>query len=95
MPLRRLIQVITGAVAAALVISGCSGSGGAAPVVVGETKRGGSVTVAEVNAFTSFNPFSAAGNTDINTKIGHITHSGFLLRGQHRKGGPQREVRPL
>ena len=33
--------------------------------------------VAEVNAFTSFNPFSADGNTDINTKIGHITHSGF------------------
>lgn len=77
MPLRRLIQVITGAVAAALVLSGCSGSGGAAPVVVGETNRGGSVTVAEVNAFTSFNPFSADGNTDINTKIGHITHSGF------------------
>jgi peptide/nickel transport system substrate-binding protein len=60
-----------------LVISGCSGAGGTAPVVVGETKRGGSVTVAEVNAFTSFNPFSAAGNTDINTKIGHVTHSGF------------------
>lgn len=77
MPLRRLIQLITGAVAAVLVISGCSGSGGAAPVVVGEVKRGGSATVAEVNAFTSFNPFSAAGNTDINSKIGHITHSGF------------------
>ena len=78
MPLRRLIQVITGAVAAVLVISGCSGSGGAPPMVVGATKQGGSVTVAEVNAFTSFNPFSAAGNTDINTKIGHITHSGFF-----------------
>lgn len=77
MPVRRLIQVITGAVAAALVISGCSASGGAPPVVVGATKQGGSVTVAEVNAFTSFNPFSAAGNTDINTKIGNITHSGF------------------
>lgn len=77
MPLRRLIQVITGAIAAALVVSGCSGSGSAAPVVVGETNRGGSATVAEVNAFTSFNPFGAAGNTDINTKIGHITHSGF------------------
>ncbi|BAS10007.1 uncharacterized lipoprotein Rv2585c/MT2662 [Arthrobacter sp. Hiyo4] len=50
---------------------------GAPPVVVGETNRGGSATVAEVNAFTSFNPFSADGNTDINTKIGHITHSGF------------------
>jgi peptide/nickel transport system substrate-binding protein len=78
MPVRRLIQVITGAIAAALVISGCSASGGAPPVVVGQTNRGGSVTVAEVNAFTSFNPFSAAGNTDINTKIGHITHSGFF-----------------
>lgn len=78
MPLRRLIQVITGAVAAALVISGCSASGGVPPVVVGATNRGGSVTVAEVNAFTSFNPFSTAGNTDINTKIGHITHSGFF-----------------
>lgn len=77
MPVRRLIQVITGAVVAALVLSGCSASGGAPPVVVGATKQGGSVTVAEVNAFTSFNPFSAAGNTDINTKIGNITHSGF------------------
>jgi peptide/nickel transport system substrate-binding protein len=77
MPLRRLIQLITGAVAAALVISGCSGAGGTAPVVVGETKRGGTATVAEVNAFTSFNPFSAAGNTDINSKIGNVTHSGF------------------
>lgn len=77
MPLRHLMQVITGAVAAALVLAGCSGSGGAPPTVVGETNRGGRATVAEVNAFTSFNPFSADGNTDINTKIGQITHSGF------------------
>lgn len=77
MPLRRLIQAITGAVTAALLISGCSASDGTPQVVGGETKRGGSVTVAEVNAFTSFNPFSSGGNTDINTKIGHITHSGF------------------
>jgi peptide/nickel transport system substrate-binding protein len=79
------MQVITGAVAAVLVISGCSASGGAPPVVVGETKRGGSVTVAEVNAFTSFNPFSAAGNTDINTKIGQITHSGFYYVDNNEK----------
>jgi peptide/nickel transport system substrate-binding protein len=77
MPVRRLIQFITAAAAAALVLSGCSGSGGAAPVVVGEAKRGGSVTVAEVNAFSSFNPYSTDGNTDINSKIGSITHSGF------------------
>jgi peptide/nickel transport system substrate-binding protein len=77
MPFRRLVQFITAAVAAALVLSGCSGNGGTAPVVVGEAKRGGSVTVAEANAFSSFNPYSADGNTDINSKIGYITHSGF------------------
>ncbi len=77
MPVRRLMQVITTAVAAAVVLSGCSGGGGATPVVAGEAKRGGSATVAEVNAFSSFNPYSTDGNTDINSKIGHITHSGF------------------
>jgi peptide/nickel transport system substrate-binding protein len=77
MPVRRLMQVITTAAAAAVVLSGCSGGGGATPVVAGEAKRGGSATVAEVNAFSSFNPYSTDGNTDINSKIGHITHSGF------------------
>ncbi|WP_411373824.1 ABC transporter family substrate-binding protein [Arthrobacter sp. MPF02] len=76
MRLRRLARYITAAAAAALVLSGCSG-GGTAPVVVGEAKRGGVATVAEVNAFSSFNPYSADGNTDINSKIGYITHSGF------------------
>ena len=78
MPVRRLMQLLTAAVAAVLVLSGCSG-GSAPSVVVGEAKRGGSVTVAEVNAFSSFNPYSANGNTDINTKIGAITHSGFFF----------------
>ncbi|TLM85543.1 ABC transporter family substrate-binding protein [Pseudarthrobacter sp. NamE2] len=76
MRLRRLARYITAAAAAALVLSGCSG-GGTAPVMVGEVKRGGVATVAEVNAFSSFNPYSADGNTDINSKIGYITHSGF------------------
>ncbi|MDF2050291.1 ABC transporter family substrate-binding protein [Arthrobacter sp. Cr_A7] len=77
MPVRRLMHYITAAVAAALVLSGCSGAGGSTPVVVGEAKRGGVATVAEVNAFSSFNPYSADGNTDINSKVGYITHSGF------------------
>lgn len=77
MPLRRLIHIITGGLVAALVLSGCSSSGGTAPVVLGEVKSGGRATVAEVNALSSFNPFSTDGNTDINTKIGYITHSGF------------------
>ncbi|CCQ45433.1 bacterial extracellular solute-binding s, 5 Middle family protein [Pseudarthrobacter siccitolerans] len=72
------MQFITAVAAAALVLSGCSGGGGGTtPVVVGEAKRGGSVTVAEVNAFSSFNPYSTDGNTDINSKIASITHSGF------------------
>ena len=77
MPLGRLVQFITAALTAALILSGCSAGDGSAPVVVGETKRGGSITVAEVNGFSSFNPFSTDGNTDINSKIGYITHSGF------------------
>jgi len=76
MPVRRLMQYITAAAVAAVALSGCSG-GGNAPVVVGEAKRGGSATVAEANAFSSFNPFSTDGNTDINSKIGSATHSGF------------------
>lgn len=76
MPVGRLARYITAAVAAALILAGCSG-GGTAPVIVGEAKRGGAATVAEVNAFSSFNPYSADGNTDINSKIGYITHSGF------------------
>ncbi|MFP5312112.1 MAG: ABC transporter family substrate-binding protein, partial [Actinomycetes bacterium] len=77
MPLRRLMQLLIAGLTAALVLSGCSG-GTAPSVVVGEAKRGGSVTVAEVNTFSSFNPYSANGNTDINSKISAITHSGFF-----------------
>jgi peptide/nickel transport system substrate-binding protein len=77
MPLRRLIKLISGAAVAALVLAGCSGGGGAVPVVVGEAKRGGSVTVAEVNVLSSFNPLSTDGNTDINSKVWYATHSGF------------------
>ncbi len=77
MPVGRLMRYVTAALAAVVVLSGCSGGGGTAPVIVGEAKRGGIATVAEVNAFSSFNPYSADGNTDINSKIGYITHSGF------------------
>lgn len=77
MPTGRLMRALTAAAALALVLSGCQG-GGSAPVVVGESPRGGSVTVAEVNAFTSFNPYGTNGNTDINSKIAAATHSGFF-----------------
>src|SRR5918993_5251927 len=77
MPVRRLMQYLTAGVAAALGLTGCSGGGGSAPGGGGEAERGGVATVAEVNAFSSFNPYSTDGNTDINSKVGHITHSGF------------------
>lgn len=38
----------------------------------------GSVTVAEVNEFSSFNPNTPNGNVDINAKIDLITHSDFI-----------------
>lgn len=78
MPARRVRQFFVAALCALLVLTGCSGGDGGVPVVVGETARGGAVTVAEANAFSSFNPYSTAGNTDINSKIGYITHSGFF-----------------
>lgn len=77
MPAKRLMKSVAAAIAGAMILSGCSGGGGNVPVVVGEAERGGSVTVAEANVFSSFNPYSADGNTDINTKVGHITHAGF------------------
>ena len=40
--------------------------------------QGGSATVAEVNALSTFNPNTADGNTDINAKISYATHSGFF-----------------
>lgn len=78
MPATRLRQFFAVALCALLVLTGCSGGDGSVPVVVGETARGGTATVAEANAFSSFNPYSTAGNTDINSKIGYITHSGFF-----------------
>jgi peptide/nickel transport system substrate-binding protein len=38
----------------------------------------GSATVVEVNAFNTFNPNTAEGNTDLNAKISYATHSGFF-----------------
>lgn len=47
------------------------------PAVI-EAARGGSATVAEVNALSTFNPNTADGNTDVNAKISYATHSGFF-----------------
>jgi peptide/nickel transport system substrate-binding protein len=60
------------AAAAALAVSGCTTTA-TAPVA-----SGGTITVAEVNELTSFNPATPAGNLDINTKIQGYTRSSFF-----------------
>ena len=77
MPLRRLVKLHQRRSGGGPLLAACSSGGGTAPIVVGEAKRGGSATVAEVNELSSFNPFSTDGNTDINSKVWHATHSGF------------------
>jgi peptide/nickel transport system substrate-binding protein len=62
----------------ALVLAGCTN----APADDGETAAAGdgphgSVTVAETNQFFAFNPMTANGNTDINSKIAIPTHDNF------------------
>ncbi len=63
---------------AVMALSACAGnSGGNTPSTGAAAKSGGTATVVEVNAFNTFNPNTADGNTDINSKISYATHSGF------------------
>jgi peptide/nickel transport system substrate-binding protein len=75
----RISKAVGVAAAAALALSACAGnSGGSTPsTAAAASKSGGSATVVEVNAFNTFNPNTADGNTDINSKISYATHSGF------------------
>ncbi|WP_427171803.1 ABC transporter family substrate-binding protein [Arthrobacter sp. 92] len=74
----RISKAIGVAAAAALALSACAGnSGGTTPSSATAGKQGGTATVVEVNAFNTFNPNTADGNTDINSKISYATHSGF------------------
>ena len=76
----RISKAVGVAAAAALALSACAGtSGGTSPsTAAAASKSGGSATVVEVNAFNTFNPNTADGNTDINSKISYATHSGFF-----------------
>ncbi|WP_427129993.1 ABC transporter family substrate-binding protein [Pseudarthrobacter sp. S9] len=79
MRLGRISKAVGVAAAAAIALSACAGnSGGTTPTTAAAaSKQGGSATVVEVNAFNTFNPNTADGNTDINSKISYATHSGF------------------
>ncbi|MGY2745604.1 ABC transporter family substrate-binding protein [Pseudarthrobacter sp. O4] len=77
MRLGRIPKAMGVAAAAVLALSACaSGNGGSTPTNAAG-KTGGKATVAEVNAFSSFNQFTAEGNVDVNGNVGYITHSGF------------------
>jgi peptide/nickel transport system substrate-binding protein len=80
MRLGRISKAVGVAAAAAIALSACAGnSGGTTPTTAAAaSKQGGSATVVEVNAFNTFNPNTADGNTDINSKISYATHSGFF-----------------
>ena len=76
----RISKAVGVAAAAALALSACAGNGGGTSptTAAAASKTGGSATVVEVNAFNTFNPNTADGNTDINSKVSYATHSGFF-----------------
>jgi peptide/nickel transport system substrate-binding protein len=68
------------AAALALALGACSANSEPAQPTLAAvpTVSDGSATVAEVNAFSTFNPNTGHGNTDINARISYATHSGFF-----------------
>jgi len=79
--IRRYGAAVAVAAAGALLFSACSSSDKPESTTTGSesaaVKTGGTITVAEVNAFFSFNSITANGNTDINSKVALATQSGF------------------
>lgn len=80
MKIRRYGVAVAVAAAGALLFSACSSSDDSPKSTTtgaATAKTGGTITVAEVNAFFSFNSLTANGNTDINSKVSLATQSGF------------------
>jgi peptide/nickel transport system substrate-binding protein len=71
---RNAIAVVAIASATALALAGCTTSGTPAPT----TAKGGTVTVATVNDFTSFNQNTPDGNLDTNGFVGYMTTGSFF-----------------
>lgn len=74
---RRISKVAAIAAIAGLALSACAANTGTTQESggTGEAKKGGGVTVAEVNAFSSFNDQTGKGNVDINGKVAYITRT--------------------
>ncbi|MBG0740341.1 ABC transporter family substrate-binding protein [Paeniglutamicibacter antarcticus] len=75
----RISKAVGAAAAAVLILSGCTGTPSSVSTSSGTSDGavGGKATVAETNAFNSFNPSTGPGSADINSKIAYATHSGF------------------
>jgi len=66
--IRRIGAGLAVLAAGTLVLSACSNKPAASPTA-SAAATGGTVTVAETNSFSSFNPNTSNGNTDINAKV--------------------------
>ncbi|MBO0908957.1 ABC transporter family substrate-binding protein [Arthrobacter sunyaminii] len=74
----RLTKLIAACAAGVLVLGACTAEPDAVEEVPGTSPTpGGEISVAETSSFSSFNPQTADGNTDINNRIAYATHSGF------------------
>ena len=78
MRLNRLTKLAAACAAAVLALGACTPEERAAEELPGASPSpGGEISVAEAGVLDSFNPQSAAANTDINRKLAYATHSGF------------------
>ncbi len=73
MKFRRIGAPLAVAAIAAMAVTGCTTTGDTP-----STDSGGTITVAEVNELTSFNPNTPQGNLDMNSKLTGYTRSGFF-----------------
>ncbi|MCZ2404507.1 ABC transporter family substrate-binding protein [Paenarthrobacter sp. Z7-10] len=75
----RISKAVGVAAIAALAMSACSSTSSAPSGTSSASgaQSGGTATVVEVNAFSSFNSNTAKGNVDINSKIAYATHADF------------------
>ena len=73
MKIRRIGAPIAIAAIAAMALAGCTTTG-----ETPATSTGGTITVAEVNELTGFNPNSSVGNLDMNSKLAGYTRSSFF-----------------
>lgn len=77
MTIRRMTRALAVSAAAALALTACA-SQSTQKSNNPDAKQGGTISVAETNAFSSFNSASADGNLDVNSKVVGTTRSDFI-----------------